>query len=89
VIRLGDLGIAKQLTSTQDLALTCLGSPYYMSPELMASRPYTYASDVWALGCVLYEVAARQTPFFAPALAQLVGLILRAGAEFLHLGAVV
>ena len=34
------------------------GTPLYMSPELIAGQPYTYASDVWALGCIAYELAS-------------------------------
>lgn len=41
-----------------DMAMTVIGTPYYMSPELMEGKPYGYKSDVWALGCVLYEVRA-------------------------------
>lgn len=48
-----------------------------MSPEIIAQRPYTFASDVWALGCILYEMAARRTAFEAKGLAQLVVKILR------------
>lgn len=48
-----------------------------MSPEIIAQRPYTYASDIWALGCTLYEMAARRTAFEARGLAQLVVKILR------------
>lgn len=50
LIRLGDLGIAKELEESDQLVTTCLGTPYYMSPELMAQQPYTVAADVWALG---------------------------------------
>ncbi|EFJ41490.1 hypothetical protein VOLCADRAFT_68198, partial [Volvox carteri f. nagariensis] len=77
VIKLGDLGVAKQLEGTFELAITCLGTPYYMSPECLASRPYTYASDIWSLGCVLYEMAARRTAFEALGLPQLMFKILR------------
>jgi serine/threonine protein kinase len=51
LIRLGDLGIAKELQSTDEFASTCLGTPYYMGPELMARQPYTLAADVLSLVC--------------------------------------
>lgn len=77
VVRLGDLGIAKQLDSTLGLAVTRLGTPYYMSPEIITNQPYTYASDMWALGCVLYEMAVRKSAFEARGLPQLMVKILR------------
>lgn len=49
-IRLGDFGIAKVLDSTKDFANTCIGTPYFMSPELFKNKPYRYESDIWALG---------------------------------------
>ena len=57
-VKIGDFGIAKALEHTDDLAVTRVGTPLYMSPELVTGQPYTYASDVWALGCVAYELAS-------------------------------
>ena len=45
-IRLGEFGIAKVLDGTRDFANTCIGTPYYMSPELFKNKPYSYKSDV-------------------------------------------
>jgi NIMA (never in mitosis gene a)-related kinase len=64
-LKLGDLGVAKVLSSTCDLAMTQIGTPFYMSPELFNNKPYGYKSDVWGLGCVLYEVINGQRPFDA------------------------
>ncbi|GMI15704.1 hypothetical protein TrLO_g14057 [Triparma laevis f. longispina] len=72
VVKLGDFGIAKVLDNTGDVARTQIGTPYYLSPEICEDRPYGRKSDVWSLGCVLYEVAALDLPFQAknlPALA--------------------
>jgi len=76
-IRLGDFGIAKVLDSTKDFANTCIGTPYYMSPELFKNKPYSYESDVWALGCVLYEMCNLRHAFEAQSLNGLALKILR------------
>ena len=60
---LGDLGISKVLEGTMDFAKTCIGTPYYMSPEIFKNKPYSYKSDVWALGCVLYEMTTLNHAF--------------------------
>ncbi|DBA02037.1 TPA: LOW QUALITY PROTEIN: hypothetical protein N0F65_000284, partial [Lagenidium giganteum] len=66
VVKLGDFGIAKSLDSTLDQAKTVVGTPYYMSPEVCESKPYSYASDVWSLGCVLYEMCTTKHAFDGP-----------------------
>jgi hypothetical protein len=63
---LGDLGISKVLDGTAQFAQTQIGTPYYMSPELFKNKPYNHKSDVWALGCVLYELCTLAHPFDAP-----------------------
>ena len=62
-LKLGDFGISKVLENTNDQALTVQGTPYYMSPEVCQSLPYNYTSDVWALGCILYELCTLQHAF--------------------------
>jgi len=66
--KLGDFGVAKVLSSTADLAKTQIGTPFYMSPELINSHPYSYKSDVWGLGCVLYEIINGHRAFDAQSL---------------------
>lgn len=77
VIKLGDFGIAKTLDSTLDQARTVVGTPYYMSPEVCENKPYSYASDVWSLGCVLYEMCALKHAFDAPNIISLIFTIVR------------
>ena len=62
-IKLGDFGVAKELKEKSDMAQTVIGTPYSMSPELCNSLPYSYASDIWGLGCVLYELLTLKKPF--------------------------
>ncbi|OXB55521.1 hypothetical protein ASZ78_006255 [Callipepla squamata] len=50
--------------STVELARTCIGTPYYLSPEICQNRPYNNKSDIWALGCVLYEMCTLKHAAF-------------------------
>lgn len=75
--KLGDFGIARMLNNTMELARTCVGTPYYLSPELCENRPYNNKTDIWSLGCVLYELCTLKHPFEASNLRQLVLKICR------------
>uniref|UniRef100_A0A3B4ZTP6 non-specific serine/threonine protein kinase n=1 Tax=Stegastes partitus TaxID=144197 RepID=A0A3B4ZTP6_9TELE len=65
VVKLGDFGISRVMTNTADMASTCVGTPSYLSPELCQDVPYSCKSDIWALGCLLYEICALRPPFVA------------------------
>ena len=54
--------------------MTVQGTPYYMSPEICQSKPYTYTSDVWSLGCILYELCTLKHAFSAE---NLLGLVFK------------
>nr|XP_054510540.1 serine/threonine-protein kinase Nek5 [Agelaius phoeniceus] len=77
VAKLGDFGIARQLNSTTEFAHTCVGTPYYLSPEICENRPYNNKTDIWSLGCVLYELCALKHPFQGNSLHELVLKICR------------
>jgi serine/threonine protein kinase len=81
VVKLGDYGIARTLNSTYDQASTFVGTPYYLSPELILERPYDHMSDVWALGVVLYEMMALKHPFNANDMKSLMHRILKVQYE--------
>ncbi|XP_030632725.1 serine/threonine-protein kinase Nek9 isoform X1 [Chanos chanos] len=65
LIKLGDYGLAKKLDSEYSMAETCVGTPYYMSPELCQGVKYNFKSDIWAMGCVLYELLTLTRTFDA------------------------
>jgi serine/threonine protein kinase len=68
IVKVGDFGIAKGLKSTWDKAKTMVGTPYYLSPEIINSKPYDSKSDIWALGVLLYELMTFKMPFNAVSL---------------------
>ncbi|KAJ7504430.1 kinase-like domain-containing protein [Mycena galericulata] len=61
-VKLGDFGLSKALTQAT-FANTYVGTPYYMSPEMMQERAYDSKSDIWSLGCLIYELCALKPPF--------------------------
>ena len=71
-IKIGDFGISKVLDNTS--AKTFVGTPYYLSPEVCENRPYDYKSDLWSLGCILYELCTLNYPFQA---SNLLGLAMK------------
>ena len=64
-IKLGDFGIARILSNTREKAKTMVGTPYYLSPEIIENKPYNFSSDMWSLGVVLYELCTLKPPFNA------------------------
>ena len=63
-IKIGDFGVSKRLIQT-NFAKTFIGTPYYLSPEICMEKPYNDKSDVWAIGCILYELCCFKYPFDA------------------------
>ncbi|NXE25950.1 NEK2 kinase, partial [Ardeotis kori] len=64
-VKLGDFGLARILHHDTSFAKTFVGTPYYMSPEQMNHMSYNEKSDIWSLGCLLYELCALLPPFRA------------------------
>ena len=76
-VRMGDFGISRVLQHTYDCARTAIGTPYYLSPEICQDQPYNQKSDIWSLGCMLYEIVTLNHAFDATSMKGLVMKILR------------
>lgn len=64
-VKLGDFGLSRIMGQESIYAQTHVGTPYYMSPELIEGAKYNEKSDIWSAGCVIYELAALRAPFEA------------------------
>jgi len=76
-VRIGDFGISRVLESTA-FATSCVGTPAYMSPELMRNERYDFHVDMWALGCICFELSTLKVPFSATSLLELACQVMEA-----------
>jgi NIMA (never in mitosis gene a)-related kinase len=76
-VKIGDFGIARVLQHTYDCVQTAIGTPYYLSPEICQEKPYNQKSDIWSMGCILYEMLTLKHAFDANSMKGLVLKILK------------
>ena len=62
-IKIGDFGISKQLNEVNDFAKTQIGTISYMAPEMITGEKYNNKIDIWALGCIIYELCTLECCF--------------------------
>ena len=75
ICKLGDLNVSK--VARKGLGYTQTGTPYYASPEVWEEKPYDSKSDVWSLGCVMYEMITLRPPFQAKSMEELYKKVMR------------
>ena len=75
VVKLGDLNVSK--ITRKGMGYTQTGTPYYASPEVWKDKPYDSKSDIWSLGCVIYEMCALNPPFRAQTMEELFKRVIR------------
>lgn len=63
--KVGDFGLARIMNQDSVFAQTHVGTPYYMSPEQISEQNYNEKSDIWSLGCIIYELCSLRPPFTA------------------------
>jgi len=80
-LKIGDFGISKILRPGSMYAMDQIGSPYYVSPEMWRKQPYDTKSDLWAIGCFLFELIALHPPFQAANMEELSKKIMRGVSE--------
>ncbi|XP_040266548.1 serine/threonine-protein kinase Nek11-like [Bufo bufo] len=74
ILKIGDFGVSRILAPS-DMATTITGTAYYMSPEVFSNTGYNTKSDIWSLGCILYEMSSLARAFDCPRWIKLVSMI--------------
>ena len=64
-IKIADFGFSKQLENLYESVDTVCGTPLYMSPQIVNKKKYSWKSDVWSIGVLLFELLNGETPFHA------------------------
>lgn len=78
-VKVGDMNVSK--VAPKGLLYTQTGTPYYASPEVWKDLPYSNKSDIWSLGCIVYEMCALKPPFRAESMEGLYKKVLRGVPE--------
>ncbi|VDP33827.1 unnamed protein product [Schistosoma mattheei] len=82
VVKLCDFGFARVM-GWNTLVLTSIkGTPLYMAPEIIEEKPYDHTADLWALGCILYELFVGTPPFYTNSIFQLVKMITKTSIQW-------
>lgn len=80
-IKIGDFGVCRLLSKSDELASTSIGTPYYIAPEVCRGELYDYKADVWSLGCIIYELCSLKRPFEGDSIANVLNNILNSAPE--------
>jgi len=64
-VKIGDLGISRMVETNQGYMKTNIGTPYYMAPEVSMRGKYDKSTDIYSLGCTIFELMLLKKPFTA------------------------
>lgn len=62
-VKLADFGTSQKLTKNYHFVHECMGTLFYISPEVCKGDPFNTKTDIWSLGCILYEMCTNRKPF--------------------------
>eukprot|EP00064_Thunnus_orientalis_P012236 superscaffoldBa00001854_g12270 len=85
-VTITDFGLAKQKQENSKLT-SVVGTILYSCPEIVKNEPYGEKADIWALGCILYQMATLQPPFYSSNMLSLANKIVEAVYEPIEEGA--
>jgi serine/threonine protein kinase len=81
-LKITDFGLVKDKLDKNDTTGTFCGTPEYIAPEIVSSRPYNHMVDWWAIGCLTYEMLYGGPPFSDDNTARLYHAILNSDIRF-------
>ncbi|XP_077498668.1 serine/threonine-protein kinase PLK1-like [Amblyomma americanum] len=69
-LKVADFGLATRVPYSRQLKRTICGTTNYMAPEMLSQKGYSYAADIWAVGCIMYKLLVGRPPFDSPSYAE-------------------
>lgn len=63
LVKLTDFGISRTVENTSGFLETFIGTKFYMSPERFLGKEYSFDSDLWSLGLIVYELVMGKFPY--------------------------
>lgn len=82
IFKVADFGFAREVRDAKQMLTTCVGTPLYMSPQILTNQPYSSKSDVWSTGVIYYEMLFGKTPWPAKSQYDLVNNIMKMPVKF-------
>lgn len=61
--KITDFGLSAVVLELESIARSCVGTPWYMAPEVILQEPYSFSADIWSLGCMVLELTTGERPF--------------------------
>lgn len=75
VYKITDFGISTQVCELESVARSCVGTPWYMAPEVIMQEPYSFSADIWSLGCLVFELVTGKRPFSSAGMTKVLHLM--------------
>jgi calcium-dependent protein kinase len=82
IFKVADFGFAREVQDSKKMLTTCVGTPLYMSPQILLNQAYTSKADVWSTGMMFYETLYGKTAWTGRSQQELTQNILRQPLQF-------
>jgi serine/threonine protein kinase len=62
-VKISDFGTATRVCEAQAMRRSCVGTPWFLSPEVIQVEEYSFPADIWSIGCCLFNLVVGRRPY--------------------------